>query len=179
MDVLLLGGYRNQPMGLQRNKEDGELWIDFQIRTLKEIGLSPIVILAGAHADNVLRVSRQLETCELVFDTNGTEANLFSNLRAGLHVTSDACFVLPVEIPAPPETAWKQLKAELVQHGLLTSHHVFQLPMAEGAPWQYGFPLLVTAVGGKMILNLKDATGLTDERIGYRLSSVRTLATPA
>jgi len=178
MHVLLLGGYRNQPLGLGQSK-DGEVWIDYQIQSLKALGLSPIVVLAGAHADDVLRASRHLESCELVFDTNGREANLFSNLRAGLHVTKEACFVLPLEIPAPPESAWKQLKLELVQHGLSTSHHVFQLPMSEGAPWQYGFPLLVTAAGSKTILNLKNATGLTDERIGYRRSRVRTLATPA
>lgn len=178
MDVLLLNGYRNQPMGLSQS-EDGEVWIDYQIRCLKTLGLTPTVVLAGDHADQILRVSRQLETCELVFDTNGPEANLFSNLRAGLHVTEDACFVLPLEIPAPPEAAWKQLKYELITHGLLTSHHIFQLPMNEGAPWQYGFPLLVTAVGSKTILNLKDATGLTDHRIGYRRSEPKRLATPA
>lgn len=178
MKVLLLSGYRPQRLGLGVS-DDGELWIDFQIGALKAMGLSPVVVLSGAHADDILRVSHQLESCELVFDDNGLNSNLFSNLRAGLRVTDEACFVLPLEVPAPPEVAWRYLKTELVSQGILTSHHVFQLPMTEGAPWQYGFPLLITAVGNKAILKLENPTGLTDERIGYRRLIAKALATPA
>lgn len=179
MEVLLLAGYRNQPIGIE-TLENGECWIDHQIRSLQQIGLTPIVVLSGAHADDVLRVSRRLESCELVFDANDKESNLFSNLRSGLHATEDACFVMPLEVSIPPETVWKKLKLELLQHGLLTRHHILQLALDEGAAWQHsGFPLLVTAVGGRVILDLENATGLTDERIRYHRLSTVELATVA
>lgn len=176
MEVLLLSGYRPQPLGLDTHP-DGELWIDHQIRCLKEMKLTPVVVLAGSHADEILRKSRCLETCELVFDANDNNSNLYSNLRAGLHATKDACFVLPVEVPAPPEGQWKLLKAELVREGILTAHHVIH---GECAAWQQtGFPLLITPVGNRVILDLKNGTGLTDERIRYHRLPTVELATPA
>jgi len=180
MEVLLLSGYRPHPIGLDA-LEDGEIRLDSQIRSLKEIGLTPIVVLSGNHADDVLRVSQQLESCELVFDANDNSSNLFTNLRSGLHVTKNACFALPVEIPVPPEGHWKHLKAELIREGLLTAHHVIHAFPTEGAAWQHwrGFPLLVTAIGNRVILDLKTGKGLTDERIRYyRLPSVSSLQHP-
>lgn len=170
MDVLLLAGYRSaEPLGLEPHAS-GRLMLDVRIEQLRHLGLSPIVVLSGNHADEQLRQVRSLEKCELVFDTNGDEATLFTNLRSGLNVAEQACFVFPVEIPVPPEFVWKQLKTELLREGFLTDKHVFQLA-DEGAPWHYGFPILLSEVGRKVILNLKNPTGLTDPRIRYYFSS--------
>jgi hypothetical protein len=178
VEVLLLSGYRPHPIGLKK-LSSGELLLDHQICSLKEMGLTPVVILSGNHADDVLRTSRELESCELVFDANDDQSTLYTNLRAGLHITKDACFALPVEVPTPEQVHWRQLKAELVNLGLLTSHHVIHHPPAEGAVWHYGFPLLVTALGNKIIQQLENGTGLADERILYHRLAPVELATPA
>lgn len=170
MEALLLAGYRpKEALGLETD-EVGKLLLDHHIDQLKSLGLDPVVVLAGDPADEVLRKSSSLQGCELVFDANYHEANLFTNLRSGLKVTEKACFVLPVEIPVAPENVWRQLKAELLTQGLLTSYHAFQLTTEEGAPWHYGFPLLISTIGNKIIQNLKQPTGLTDARIRYHFS---------
>lgn len=177
MDVLLLAGYRprqHEPIGLETDVL-GVCWIDAQIIRLRALGLSPIVVLAGHHADAVIRHSRQLEDCELVYDTNGAGANLLSNLRSGLHATSEACFALPVEIAAPAESHWRQLKSELTREGFATGVHIFQIG-AEGAPWHYGFPVLISARGKKTLLKLENIAGLVDPRLVYRFSRPAALA---
>jgi len=179
MEVILLSGYRpNLEIG-QSRMENGVLWLDYQIQSLQQMGLSPIVVLSGTNADDVLRVARHLETCELVFDTNDNGSTLYTNLRAGLRATKDACFAMPVEVPTPGETHWRFLKQELVNLGLRTPHHVIHMPPHEGAVWHYGFPLLVTASGNQTIQRLENGTGLTDERIRYHRLNTVELATPA
>jgi hypothetical protein len=178
MEVILLSGYRPHPIGTKK-LENGEVWLDYQIRLLQEMGLTPVVVLSGRHADETLRVARHLESCELVFDTNENQSTLYTNLRAGLKVTSEACFALPIEVPTPSQDHWHQLKGELLNVGLRTAHHVIHMPPHEGAVWHYGFPLLVTAFGNQMIQKMEDGTGLTDERIRYHRLTTVELATPA
>ncbi len=171
MDALLLAGYRSifpVPLGLEKDVLGTHL-LDNQIARLKAIGLSPIVVLAGENADLVIRSSRQLEDCELVYDTNGHEANILSNIRSGLRATEEACFVLPVEIPMPAESHWRHLKAELIHEGFLTKIHIFQVG-AKGAPWHFGFPILISAVGRRALLGLENPTGLSDRRLAYHFS---------
>lgn len=176
MDALLLCGYRpRQTIGLETDS-DGFTFLDFQIHRLQAMGLSPTVVLAGAKADEYLYRSRFLESCELVYDTNGRDANLFTNLRSGLHAVSKACFALPIEILAPPDIIWKQLKIELLRKGFATDFHAFQVANAEGAPWHYGFPLLVSDFGRKAIRNMKTLKSLTDRRLRYHFSVPATLA---
>lgn len=164
MKALLLNGYRTQePLGA------GTL-LDQQILNLLQLKLDPIVVIAGPFADEIILQSQWLERCELVYD--GTEkANVFSNVRAGLKATDEACFVLPVEIPAPPEHVWKALKLELVKAGLKTKEHVFQFTHM-GAPWHYGFPLLISASGNRFVCDLEqDGNGLCDQRLRFQYST--------
>lgn len=170
MDVLLLCGYRpNEPIGLEQDS-DGFIFLDYQIHRLQNIGLSPIVVVSGAYAEPLIRQSKFLESCELVFDTNDKEANLFTNVRAGLKTCEQACFVFPAEVPVPPEIIWKQLKIDLLRKGFSTDIHAFQVATPKGAPWHYGFPVLLSNFGRKSFLNIKNLGGLTDRRLRYHFS---------
>jgi hypothetical protein len=167
MEVLLLSGYRPaQPIGLESDST-GELLLNHRIRELKGLGLRPVVVLAGPHADDHLRKARELDSCELVFDVNHLDANFFSNFRSGLRAVEHASFALPIEVPVPPRHVWTALKMELLHEGFQTENHILQFATSEGAPWHYGFPFLTTAVGRKVILDLETPVAMTDARIRY------------
>jgi hypothetical protein len=179
MDALILCGYRpQQAIGLKAHEPTGRAILDVQIERVQSLGLSPIVVLAGRTADDYLRQSLLLKNCELAYDDQNEKANLFSNVQSGLRLTDDATFALPVEVPVPPAFAWKSLKMELTKHGSLTQFHLLQLATPEGAPWHYGFPLLVSLTGRKTILEMEPNLGLCDERLRYCHSQPDSLESP-
>jgi hypothetical protein len=170
MKVLLLCGYRpKSKIGLQKNAA-GQTLLDVRIEQLQAMKMNPVVVLSGGQADELLRESRLLSTCELVFDVHDNEATLFTNLKSGLKITDDAVFMIPLEIDPPAETDWKHLKTQLLREGFLTSFHAFQLADEKGTPTHHGFPLLISAVGNKVIQDLKEPKGLTDSRLRYHFS---------
>jgi hypothetical protein len=175
MEVILASGYRpSEQIGLEADAQ-GVLWIDAQIHKLQSLGLTPIIVLAGEHCDEVVQKSVLLESCDLVYDSNQADANLLTNVKSGLKATERACFVIPAEVPVPRESIWKHLKLGLNHQGYGTNNHLLQTG-GEGAPWQYGFPLLITPAGRVALLNFKNLTGLTDRRLNYFFSPPPALA---
>jgi hypothetical protein len=167
MKTILLAGYR-AALGLERDA-NGELLIDVKIRELQRLSYEVICVLAGNDADEVLRASRYLMNVELVFDTNDAEATLATNLKAGLAATEgEGCFCIPLEVPTPEAAAWHFLREGWRREGFLTSSSVFQLSTSQGAPWQFGFPLLVSRSGNKLIRSLQGFTTLVDTRLKYQ-----------
>ncbi len=158
MDVLLLAGYRVDCAQTQI-----EL-LDEQIIKLKSLGLTPTVVLSGPFADEVLRNSKPLRDCELVYDTND-QPTLMTNLKSGIHVTTHTCFALPLEIPCPPKEHWVALKLAFQRAGFTIKSSFLQLTDAQGAPCHWGFPLFVTRLGRHLLLNEENLTSLTDPRL--------------
>ena len=163
MKALLLCGYRDLA---GREKEAAEL-IDRRLRELSALKLAPICVLSGKYADDLLRACPRIGDAELVFDTTEA-ATLASNLQAGLAGTEgEACFVLPFEVPPVESGVWYRLRDEWVRLGLSADPSVLQAVDAQGAPWHYGFPLLVTLNGNREIRELRELRSLTDPRLRY------------
>src|SRR2546423_43997 len=112
MKVLLLCGYRptdslEPVLGLARD-ENGATLIDQRIVALRELGLEIVTVLGGRTADEQLRQSRCIQYTDLAFDTSESPS-LLNNTLAGHAVmtgTSEAYFVMPVEVPLPPQELW-------------------------------------------------------------------------
>ncbi len=171
MKVLLLAGYRTsdnseEPLGIERDT-GGQRLLDARIHQLSQLGLEVITVLSGQHADDQLRLCPRIANTELVFDTSD-HVCLASNVKQGLAaVGPEGCYVLPVEITPPPADVWRLLRQEWGRMGFHTESAVFQAIDAQGAPWHFGFPLLVTTAGNNLISKISDFRSLTDPRVPY------------
>jgi hypothetical protein len=171
MKTLLLCGYRpldtsERALGIERD-ELGQTLIDRRIQQLRNLGQEVVCVLAGPEAEIQLREGRAIQDAELIFDTN--TPSLLANLKAGLQaLIGEACFVLPVEVPLPPDEVWQSLRYEFLRLGTQAKEHMLQAVTAEGAPCQLGFPLLVTISGVKLLQNSTNLTHLLDPQLKYR-----------
>lgn len=171
MKAILLSGYRasdfnEEPLGLTR-AQGGATLMDTQIQQLIQLGLEVICVVSGQDAEQQLRVCPRIADTDLVFDTND-QVSLASNLKSGLAATGEeGCFALPVEITPPPAEVWRFLKHEWARLGFAFEAPVLQAVDAQGAPWHFGFPLLITKTGNKMIRGLTSFHSLTDSRLNY------------
>jgi hypothetical protein len=169
MKTILLCGYRqteaNEEILGRTQDSNGVSLLDRKIARLKELGHEVVCVLAGNSADELLRTSQSLEDCELIFDTNDAAATLASNARAATFaLENEACFLHPLEIPLPPPAVWHFLMHELAKVGYATSHAVLQ---AIGTPCQFGFPLLLTRNGAKLLRNTPAITRLVHPQLKY------------
>ena len=143
------------------------IFLDRQIENLQSLDLNPIVVLSGTAADHVILNSRKLPEVDLVFDTNDLEANLTTNIKAGLHMVSHTAFAQPLEVPCPPKEVWMALRRAYTETGFTTKMSMIQLFDPKGAPWHWGFPLFITRLGRHQLLNEDNLTSLTDSRLTY------------
>jgi len=174
MKVILLCGYRETdwrelPLGLKRD-EKGVTLLDRQISVLMLYGYEVITVLAGPAADEQLRESRRLAQTDMVFDQS-KKPTLLSNAREGaLSAPHECCFILPVEVPAPPAEVWNRLRTEYARIGFQSEQAVIQLggaPLQQSLAPHYGFPLLFTRQGSDCLQNTEDLNGLSDARLKY------------
>ena len=170
MKTLLLCGYRagdnaENPIGVERDI-DGQTVIDRRILQLRELGHDIIAVLAGATADEQLRQCRLIQTTELAFDISEPAGTLLSNTQAGALATNgEGFYVLPAEIPVPSPAIWNFLLNEYGKLGFATNECLLQAVTPQGAPWQFGFPLLVTRNGNKLLRNTPELKSLVDARL--------------
>ncbi len=168
MKTLILCGYRTAEneeaaLGLERDAA-GDTLIDRRIHQLRALGLEAVCVLAGRGADAQLRGSRLIENAELVFDT-ADHCSLASNVRAGAFtLDTQAAFILPVEIPPPALEIWNYLRNEYGKAGFATPHAFLQA-VSQGAPCHFGFPLLLTRNGGKLLRESEQMLNLVDPRL--------------
>ena len=172
MRVLLLCSYRalddgEVALGLERD-ENGKTLIDAQIEKLLAMDMQVTCVLAGVSADEQLRQCPRLAETDMVFDT-ANPLNLLSNAREGAaSAPHEACFVLPVEVPAPAKEVWDFLRTAYSQVGYQTETSVLQAVVpSQGAPWHFGFPLLFTFQGTRNLQDNDDLCGLVDARLKY------------
>jgi len=129
--------------------------LDELIGKVRALGKHPIVVL-GPDGDDLLRVSRRLETCDIVFDPN-FRGNFFSSVKAGLDAVNGASFILP--LGASDKTldfaVWEAFERALLDPE--TKGHVLR-PVTQ-ANERLDYPLIVT---GKGLLPLKALPSTTD-----------------
>ncbi len=167
MRIILLAGYRNHSESEcpWLADSDGLPLLERRIREACELSPSIVVVLSGLSSDDTLRKCPSLERCELVFDTNGEEANLLSNLRSALKLGIDPAVVLPVEVSFGPREQLKKLIFFAVQQGLRAPFHLLQAMESTGDFWNGGFPLIISATGGQELLANETLLGLSDPQI--------------
>jgi hypothetical protein len=173
MRTLLLCGYRpldpgEIALGLQIGAS-GKTFLEEQINALLALNMEVTCVLAGASADEQLRTCRKLADVDMVFDDCPSGTTLLTNAREGaLSVPHEAYFVLPVEISVPPREVWDFLRGQYAKIGFGTQESVLQaVDFGQGAPWQFGFPLLFTRQGSEVLQNSQDLSGLVDARLKY------------
>ncbi|MGE0762387.1 MAG: hypothetical protein AB7N80_03815 [Bdellovibrionales bacterium] len=160
MRVILLAGYKpctsdNCPW---LEDENGKPRLEQRIREAQALSQNCIVVLAGEMADRALIKCPSLERCELVFDTNETQANLLTNLRAALALGDQPAIVLPAEMTFGDVTKLNQLASVAVQHGHRAPFHMVQAD-------EQGFPLVLTTTGSQELIRNKTLQGLADPQL--------------
>lgn len=187
MKVILLSGYRlrdeeEEALGLAHTPDGNGRLLDVQIRQLTQMGLEVVCVVSGQDADRQLSLCPRIANTELVYDS-GDQVSLASNLKAGLAAAEGfGCFALPVEILAPPADLWRFLNHEWRRLGNAFDSSVLQAVNTQGAPWHFGFPLVITRKGNELIGKLTDFHSLTDARLTYHhvlYPSESTLALPS
>ncbi|MBX3020805.1 MAG: hypothetical protein KF799_03950 [Bdellovibrionales bacterium] len=172
MKTLLLCGYRTctdgeTPLGLQRD-DSGRTLLDRRIRELQVLGHQVVCVLAGDQADDLLRHCRTILSTELVFDTNGSDVSLMTNIKAGLAVCEkQAVYIQPLELTLPPTEIWEFIKDRYRHYAFERGLNLVQVRDAQGTPLHYGFPLLATRLGGGHLRELPDLKSLADTRLNY------------
>lgn len=172
MKALLLSGYRRDLSGAYALKNHfGNHMIDYQIERLRACCNEIVVVLAGTESEEILRHSRLLQNCEMIFDSHNGESSLLSNLRAGLEHSPEWVVALPVELPCPEPEVFLKLQTAYIQAGLtcdwdmLTNAHPGRMDLRF-------FPLLITRSGNHVFRKTPDLADLEDPRL--RINSIAT-----
>lgn len=146
MKTLLLTGYESSSTKALENEGD-RLRVDAQIARLEAMKFEVVVVMGGDSAESLLRLSKSIERCEIVFDTHGTETNLITNLQAGLFSTEEAVFALPSNVDIPDQVSFHHMINSYYRAGLRTETHGF---------WFNDYPLLVTRSGNEFFRKASD-----------------------
>lgn len=172
MKTLLLAGHHigetHLSPALQVTQQ--ELQITRAIRALKQLPYEITVVLGGDDSEDILRGCRLLESCELVFDTNGHEASLWTNLKAGAWATNDWILVHTLESATAPLDQSLYLVQQNAQLSAKSGPHIITLDKS---------PLLLTREGNQFIKTQKDLTGFEDPRLMLRRLEALVLASRA
>lgn len=178
MTTLLLCGYRfyadsdsdsdslGQPiLGLSQNAQ-GKTQIERRIAELRSFGSPVICVLAGASADEQLRMCPRLADVELAYDNHGKNVTLMTNLLTGIEQTrQDSYMILPVEVPCPDRQTWNWLVTMSESTAIPEKSCLIQAVTAQGAPWHFGFPLILTRSGQRRLRRFEELTSLADPRL--------------
>jgi hypothetical protein len=122
--------------------------IDSLILALRKLKKNPILVL-GPDGDDILRLSQQIENCEIIFDPN-YEGEIFSGIKAGLETTNAAAFICAINEPILDPATWADLERALFSEDA-KSVHVFS-PLTQDSIPRY--PQLVTAHGVRLAKTL-------------------------
>lgn len=174
MKAFLLAGYResqNPAFPFALRPYEGQTLLDWQIQQLKRSRFEVCVILAREESEVIIRTSRLVHDCELIFDTSDKDANLVSNARAGMAITTDQAIILPVDQICPPPESLSLLVKASARAGLRTSTHFFTLADLNNLPDPALFPLLITRCGNDFLKKTTDLNNFGDTRFVYNQAS--------
>jgi hypothetical protein len=133
----------------------GEL--DRLIRSILRLKKNPILIL-GPDGDELLRISSEVESCEIIFDPNFT-GDFFSSVKAGLSVTQMAAFVIVIGESRLDPNQWLQLEQVLREEG---REHALRFRPITRSGWAL-YPVLLTESGVRAMRNLPASTEWNDD----------------
>lgn len=164
--VILAGDFNGLDKTPTRALEpyQGTTIIDHQIEALQNLSLEVVVVLNYGDCEDILRCSRKLAECELIFDPN-EDSDFFSQLSAGAHSTEERFFALPLHIPAPGSEVWARMEHHFYKKAFDTACHLFQPFCPQKGEMLAGFPLLVTRHGVELFRSRRKFSSLEDEAI--------------
>ena len=121
------------------------------LKTLRELKKTPVLAL-GPDGDDLLRLSEEIENCEIIFDPNFA-GDFFSSVKAGLFATHGAALVVALGESMLDFHEWARLESLLANAG---EEHVLRLAQRDGESPR--FPLLITARGVSELRELPSET---------------------
>jgi hypothetical protein len=127
--------------------------LDQHITHLENLNYEVLVVLGDRHSEQILRHSRRLEHCELVFDTHGDHNTLLTNIRAAAFATEDAFLVCNALDPLAPAGELQELINAFYRAGFRTPVQGF---------WIGSLPLLITRSGNLWLRDHSDLGTLVD-----------------
>jgi len=169
--LLLAGHYSGNPEkspALQIVQQ--ELYISRYIRALRQLPYEITIVLGGDDSEEILRKCRDIESCEIVFDTHGKDASEWTNIKAGVWATNDWIIVHSISSPIALMNESLYLAQQNAQ---VVAHSGIHLLATESSP------LLITREGNQFIKNQKDLTGFEDPRLMLRRLETLVLASRA
>jgi len=170
MNLLLLAGYKHAESEFWLQDQDGLPLLETRLQLARKFARSPIVVLSGTDADEILRNCPSLEKCELVFDTNGDQSNLLTNIRAGLRVEANATIIWPAEVALSSTQHIRFLQQWAVQQGNRVPVHVVQA-VHLGELVNDGLPFLLTLSGRKLLMTQPEIITLTEPCVSYEYAT--------
>lgn len=170
MRTIILAGYRQadaESCPWLVPAEGKTTLLEKQIQLARIITPRPVVVLAGALADEALRRCRSLEACELVFDTYDNASTLLTNLRSALYLGMEPAIVLPAEWSFGDLQILQYMTNAVIRDGLKAPYHILQGMDENGQLYNQGLPIIITYRGCEEVMRNKNLTGLADSALQY------------
>ncbi|MCB0361741.1 MAG: hypothetical protein KDD35_03425 [Bdellovibrionales bacterium] len=170
MKLLLLAGDGNandgQPTQALRPCSTGEIQLDRSIRNVKQLGFCIYVVLNQGNGEDVLRSSKELPSCELIFDPNDN-SEFFSLLKAGCFALEERFFVWALNLALPDPETFSRLDHHFCTKAHASPYHLIRPYSPSKGNMIPGFPLLITRDGIKLFRSERIFTSFEDPRLQY------------
>jgi hypothetical protein len=125
--------------------------LDQHIIHLQNLNYEVLVVLGNCHSEGILRQSRCLEDCELIFDTHSEETTFLTNIHAAAFATEDAFLVCNAHDPLAPADQLQALIDSWYRAGFRTAIQGFG-----SSPG----PLLITRSGNQSLRGMASLKSL-------------------
>jgi hypothetical protein len=170
--TLLLAGHPQSPYK-PLDPVGESLRLDQQLEVLLSTALDVGVVLSGEDGDKILRQSRWIQYCELIYDTHNTEANFMTNLHAGLYTVRGEAIALPLQEKPVSFSDIQQLVHLFVKNKeSLRGAHLCRLK----STMTHSFLAMVTRRGRQMIKDSEALNCFSDPRLIYKFLEEHRLA---
>ncbi len=160
--TLLTGSFENERnICYSLEKVNDEYFIDYQLQNILKLRCEVDVVLGYQYSEEIMRSSRFLKQCNIVFDPNEKEGSRLSNLFAGLYSLYGEGFFLPIQYHSPSVEDWKKMINRLVP----VSNFGYQLlrPYCPvNGEMKPGYPIGVTRDAKKMLMKNRKANSLEE-----------------
>jgi hypothetical protein len=160
--IILLAGESNLSTAL--TEVNGMPFIDWQIQNLLSLNFEIYVVVDTKSSDLIIRNSKKLDECELVYDAN-YNSSFMTNFRSALYVTYNMSFILPLTEFNYPKEVYKKLMNNYLKFGSNTNFHMFQTHSIKNGIFKPIFPILITAKGNHYLRHNKSIDNLNENQL--------------
>lgn len=117
MKITLLAGNFENPKNLlyALEKVNNQIFIDYQLEKLLALNYEVDVVLGYRYSEEILKSSKSIRKCNIIFDPNENEGRPLSNLFAGLFALYGEGFFLPIQYQSPDLSDWQRIIQRLFQ----------------------------------------------------------------